>query len=119
MASALEQKGVRVLWLSRDPVGITRDYCMKHGIRLADTLADPPYRTYVQLGLARVPNAVLVRASGTVEKVWPGRLDQAGWNSMFAYFSEREAAPPNRLEVGAHKADCGYELSQNPVKSCK
>src|SRR5262245_46687964 len=27
LASALEQKGVRVLWVSRDPIEITRDYC--------------------------------------------------------------------------------------------
>lgn len=89
LASTLEKKGVRVLWVSRDPIQITRDYCTKHGIPLSDTLADPPYRTYVQLGLARVPNTVLVDASGTVEKIWPGRLDQAGWNTMFAYFGER------------------------------
>ena len=119
LASALEQKDVRVVWLSRDPVEITRDYCMKHGIHLADTLADPPYGTYVQLCLARVPNAVLVRAGGTVEKVWAGRLDQAGWKSMFAYFSEREAPSPIRLEVGANKTDCGLELSQTSVKNCK
>jgi peroxiredoxin len=94
LASALEQRGVRVLWVSRDSLEITRDYCLKHGIRLSDTLADPPYRTYVQLGLSRVPNTVLVGANGKVEKVWAGRLDQAGWNSMFAYFGEWEKMAP-------------------------
>jgi hypothetical protein len=34
LASTLEQKGVRVLWVSRDPIEITRDYCLKHGIVL-------------------------------------------------------------------------------------
>ncbi len=106
LASTLEQKSVRVLWVSRDPVEITRDYCTKHGIRLADTLADPPYRTFAQLGLARVPNTLLVGANGTVEKVWAGRLDQAGWNSMSAYFGEREGmASPGRVEVGARATD--------------
>ena len=120
LTGALEQKGVRVLWVSRDPMEITRDYCMKHGIRLSDTLADPPYRTYVQLGLARVPNTVLVGPNGRVERVWTGRLDQAGWNSIFAYFGEREEmASPARVEVGAHTPDCGSELSQTSVKSCK
>jgi peroxiredoxin len=120
LAGALEQKGVRVLWVSRDPTEITRDYCLKHGIRLSDTLADPPCRTYVQLGLARVPNTVLVGANGRVEKVWAGRLDQAGWNSMFAYFGEREEmASPARVEVGARTTGCGSELSQTSVKSCK
>ena len=120
LASKLEQKGVRVLWVSRDPVEITRDYCLKHGIRLSDTLADPPYRTFAQLGLARVPNTVLVGAEGRVEKVWAGRLDQAGWNTMFTYFGEREGmASPARVEVGARTTDCGSEPSQTSTKSCK
>jgi peroxiredoxin len=120
LASVLEQKGVRVLWVSRDPIEITRDYCLKHGIRLSDTLADPPYRTFAQLGLARVPNTLLVRAEGRVEKVWAGRLDQEGWNTMFAYFGERqETASPLQSQVGANPTGCGSELSQTSVKSCK
>ena len=119
LAGVLEQKGVRVLWVSRDPMEITRDYCIKHGIRLSDTLADPPYRTYVQLGLARVPNTMLVRADGTVEKVWAGRLDQAGWNAMFAYFGEREEmASPIWVELGTRTPDCSSELSRTSGKSC-
>ena len=87
LANTLAQKGdVRVLWVSRDPIEITKEYCLKHGIPLSDTLADPPYRTYTQLGLAWVPNRVLVRAEGIVEKVWAGRLDQASWNTMLTYF---------------------------------
>ncbi|MGB4783852.1 MAG: redoxin domain-containing protein [Candidatus Acidiferrum sp.] len=120
LASTLEQKGVRVLWVSRDPIEITRDYCLKHGIRLSDTLADPPYRTFAQLGLARVPNTLLVGAEGRVEKVWAGRLDQAGWNTMFAYFGERqETASPLRSQVGANPTGCGSELSPTSAKSCK
>jgi peroxiredoxin len=120
LARALEPKGVRVLWVSRDPIEITRDYCTKHGTPLSDVLADPPYRTYAQLGLARVPNTLLVGGNGTIEKVWAGRLDQAGWNTMFSYFGEREAtASPARVEVGARISKCGSEPSQTPVKSCK
>jgi peroxiredoxin len=120
LASTLEQKGVRVLWVSRDPIEITRDYCAKHDIRLSDTLADPPYRTFAQLGLARVPNTVLVGPEGRVEKVWVGRLDQAGWNAMFAYFGERVGmVSPARVEVGARATDCRSELSQSSAKSCK
>jgi peroxiredoxin len=120
LASTLEQKGVRVLWVSRDPIEITRDYCAKHDIRLSDTLADPPYRTFAQLGLARVPNTVLVGPEGRVEKVWVGRLDQEGWNAMFAYFGERVGmVSPVRVEVGARATDCRSELSQSSAKSCK
>jgi len=120
LASTLERKGVRVLWVSRDPIEITRDYCTKHGIPLSDTLADPPYRTFAQLGLARVPNTVLVGADGRVEKVWAGRLDQAGWNTMFTYFGERpEMASTLRSQVDANPTGCGLELSQTSAKNCK
>lgn len=120
LASALKQKAVRVLWLSRDPIEITRDYCVKHGIPLPETLADPPYRTFVQLGLARVPNTLLVEETGRVEKVWPGRLDQAGWDTVFAYFGERqEAALPLQNQFGADATGCGSELSQMSAKDCK
>jgi len=120
LAGALEQKSIRVLWVSRDSMEITKDYCTKHGIPLSDTLADPLHRTYIQLGLARVPNTVLVRGDGTIEKVWAGRLDQAGWISIFAYFDGREKADSlTRLEVGAHTTDCASELSQALVKSRK
>ena len=109
-----------MLWVSRDPIEITRDYCTNRGIRLSDTLADPPYRTYTQLGLARVPNTVLVGAEGRVEKVWAGRLDQASWNTMFAYFGERQDATfPLKSRVGVYPSGCGPESSQSFAKSCK
>lgn len=120
LASALRQKGVRVLWVSRDPIEITRDYCVKHGIPLSDVLADPPYRTFAQLGLARVPNTLLVGPDGRVEKVWVGRLDQAGWDTMFAFFSERqETTSPLQSQVGANPTRCGSDLSQTLAKNCK
>ena len=120
LASTLEQRGVRVLWVSRDSIEITRDYCLKHGIRVTDTLADPPYRTFAQLGLARVPNTLLVGAEGRVEKVWAGRLDQAGWDTLFAYFGEhQETASPLQSQVGANPSGCGSELSPTSAKGCK
>jgi len=121
LASTLGQKGgVRVLWVSRDPIEVTKDYCLKHGIPLSDILADPPHRTYTQLGLARVPNTVLVDASGTVEKVWPGRLDQAAWDTLFAYSGGRqEKASSVQSAVGATTAGCGNDSSGAPAKNCK
>lgn len=38
--------------------------------------------------VARAPNTLLVGPEGGVEKVWPGRLDEAGWNALFTYFDE-------------------------------
>jgi len=120
LVSTLEQKGVRVLWVSRDPIEITRDYCAKHRIPLSDVLADPPYRTYTQLGLARVSNTLLVGGEGRVEKVWAGRLDQAGWNRMFAYFGERrETASPLQSQADVNPTGFGSELTQSSAKRCK
>ena len=92
LASTLGQKGVRVLWVSRDPIEITRDCCVKHGIPLSDVLADPPYRTFAQLGLTRVPNTFLVEPDGRVEKVWAGRLDQVGWDRSRLGWRQRTLA---------------------------
>jgi peroxiredoxin len=120
LANTLKQNGVRVLWVSRDPVEVTREYCLRHGVPLDDVVADPPYRTYLQLGLARVPNTVLVGPDGTVEKVWSGSLDQAGWNSVFAYFGERHGmASPAGSTVGAVTVGCGGELSGASANNCK
>jgi peroxiredoxin len=121
LASTLGQKGgVRMLWVSRDPIEITKEYCLKRGIPLSDVLADPPYRTYTQLGLARVPNTVLLDASGTVEKVWPGRLDQDGWDTLFAYFGQRQEKPTAAQTVaGAIATACGNDSSGAPAKNCK
>src|SRR6266478_2109093 len=120
LAGALEQKGIRVLWVSRDSIEITRDYCMKHGIPLPDALADPPHRTFAQLGLARVPNTLLVGPDGRVDRVWAGRLDQAGWDTLFAFFGERqETASPSKVRLAANPTGCGSELSQTSAKTCK
>ena len=118
LASLLKAKGVRVLWVSRDRIDVTREYCLKHGIPLIDVVADPPYRTYLQLGLARVPNTMLV-SGGTVEKVWAGRMDPAGWNSMFADFGERGAATSAARKEIDGKPTCRPGSTEAPAKSCK
>jgi hypothetical protein len=120
LASALKQKGVRVLWVSRDSIDVTREYCLKHGIPLSETLADPPFRTYIELGLATVPNTLLIGARGTVEKAWVGRLDPTSWSTLFAYFGERQDAASGALgEVGALPLGCTSEPSQASAKKCK
>jgi peroxiredoxin len=120
LANSLEQKGVRVLWLSRDPVDVTRKYCLMHGIAPSDTLADPPYRTYKQLGLARIPNTVLVGSGGTVEKVWAGRLDQPGWDSVSTYFGVRqEAASTTRSAVGTITTGCASGAADVSARKCR
>ena len=112
LASALRQKGVRVIWFSRDPVDVTKDYCTRHGIDVSDVFADPPYRSYLQLGLSRVPNTLLVGTGGQVEHVWAGRLDAASWTSLFSLVGLQQLKPFTEVEVGV-RADCKSEVSPN------
>ena len=117
LGAVLQQKGVRIIWFSRDPVNVTRAYCTRQGIHLSDVMADPSHTSYLQLGLSRVPNTLLVGTGGQVEQVWAGRLDSAGWASLFAYFGEEELKALTTVEIGAH-ANCGSEFSQSS-KGCK
>lgn len=87
LAGALEQRGWHVLWVSRDPLDASVGYAREHQIQLANVLADPPYRTYVQLGLSRVPNTLVVLPGGTIGKVWPGQLESVKWKEVFEYFN--------------------------------
>lgn len=120
LARVLEHKGVHVLWMSRDPIDMTREYCVKHSIPLSDTVADPPHRTYLELGLARVPNTLLVGDGGKVEKVWAGRLDSAGWTALFAYFGGQKEESSQSFSALAESASaCGSENSETKAKSCK
>lgn len=86
LASELRRRGEwRVIWVSRDPVLRTTDYFAGTGIPLSDVFAEPPYRTYAQLGLQVVPKMIVVNSRGVVEKVWTGALDSQQWNSLLSY----------------------------------
>jgi peroxiredoxin len=87
LAQGLEQHGWRVIWVSRDGMNDSIEYSRKHHIPLSDILADPPYRTYVQLGLSRVPNTLVVGPGGIIQKVWPGQMANAKWKEVFGYFN--------------------------------
>lgn len=89
------QGGWRILWVSRDPVEMTKDYCEDSDIPVAETLADPTYRTYTMLDLRMVPNTVVIDSRGLVEKVWPGELDAAGWKDVFSYLHMSPALTPS------------------------
>ncbi len=120
LATTVEQKGIRVVWVSRDPADITRQYCASHGIPLQSTLADPPFRTWLQLQLAAVPNTVLVGPAGRVEQVWRGQLDQPGWSAVFEYFGKGQGIGSQaRGAVGAVTAGCGPGFPGASTKSCQ
>jgi peroxiredoxin len=82
----VKNKGWSVVWLSRDPVEITRPYCMRTGIPLSEAIAEPTVRTYLQLGLVSVPGTIVIGADGIVQKVWSGELHSDGWRQLSKYF---------------------------------
>jgi peroxiredoxin len=120
LAREVEQRGWAVLWVSRDTVNITREYCLEEHIPLSAALADPPYRTYVQLGLKAVPKTVVVRSDGAVEKVWTGLLDSTGWREVFAYFGtvERGLVPATGA-FGVPPNGCGPQSLNSERQACK
>ena len=88
--------GWRVLWISRDPIGITADEVGRQGISSIEILADPPYRTYLQLAMGAVPKTIVVGTDGTVQRVWQGRLQNDDWKQIAAYFYGPPISRPSR-----------------------
>src|SRR5487761_2198684 len=65
MTKDLKRRGNwRVVWISRDPVPITRSYCEQNGVPLENVVAEPLHRTFKQLGLESLPHTAVVSASG-------------------------------------------------------
>ena len=85
LSREVKQRGERMIWVSRDQIEPTREYCEKMQIPLSDVLADPPHRTFSQLSLEAVPNTIIVGAGGAVEKVWSGSLDAGTLPTIRAY----------------------------------
>jgi peroxiredoxin len=85
-----------VVWVSRDTLSVTKQYCTEQELPVDQTIADPTYRTYAQLALKAVPNTVVVGAGGHVEKVWNGSLDtQKKWSEVAAYFNLQQKEVPS------------------------
>jgi peroxiredoxin len=86
LAAELRRRGGwRVVWISRDAVDVTKDYCDDHDIPPIETFADPTYRTYLGFDLWEVPNTLVVDGRGTVEKVFGGELQPARRRELFSY----------------------------------
>lgn len=75
LSEQAKKLGWRTVWISRGNPEETRTYCNASGIPLEETLVNPPYATYLKLGLAAVPQVVAVGANGKVDEVWLGRLN--------------------------------------------
>lgn len=94
LAKDLRQRGINVLWVSRDAVEPTRDYCKYLEIPLANVIAAPPSSTFNQLGLQAVPDTIVVGSGGVVKRVWSGSLDRDASRAVFSYFGISQVSVP-------------------------
>lgn len=76
----------RIVWLSRDSVEPTFEYAEENVIDLGNVFADPPYRTYRQLGMGSVPSTIVVGQDGEVQQDWSGQFDREAWVKVTNYF---------------------------------
>jgi hypothetical protein len=88
LSAQAKKLGWRTLWISRGDPEETRAFCNASGIPLDETLVNPPYATYVRLGLAAVPQVVAVGENGKVEEVWLGRLTPESAKSAAQFLSD-------------------------------
>ena len=89
LSGKLDRNQWQVVWLSRDPLDMTREYCFEQNIS-DQVLSEFPLRTYNLLGLRGVPQTVVTDSHGTIEKVWVGQLDNKGWSDVASYFSSQQ-----------------------------
>jgi hypothetical protein len=80
--------GWRTVWISRGNPEETHTFCNASGIPLEETLVNPPYATYVRLGLAAVPQVVAVGENGKVDEVWLGRLTPESAKAAAQFLSD-------------------------------
>jgi hypothetical protein len=74
LSAQAKKLGWRTVWISRGNPEETRAFASASGIPLEETLVNPPYPTYLRLGLAAVPQRVAIGENGKIEEVWLGRL---------------------------------------------
>lgn len=88
LSAQAKKLGWRTLWISRGNPEETRAFCNASGIPLDETLVNPPYSTYLRLGLAAVPQLVAIGQNGKVDEVWLGRLTPESTNSAAKFLSD-------------------------------
>jgi len=88
LSAQAKKLGWRTVWISRGKPEETRAYCNASGIPLEETLVNPPYATYLRLGLAAVPQVVAVGKDGKVDEVWLGRLTPESAKAAAKFLSD-------------------------------
>jgi hypothetical protein len=88
LSAQARKLGWRTVWISRGNPEETRAFCAGSGVPLEETLVNPPYPTYLKLGLAAVPQIVAVGENGKVDEVWLGRLTPESAKSAAQFLSD-------------------------------
>ena len=88
LSAQAKKLGWRTVWISRGNPDETREFCNASGIPQEETLVNPPYATYLRLGLAAVPQLVAVGENGRVEEVWLGRLTPESAKAAARFLSD-------------------------------
>jgi hypothetical protein len=92
LSAQAKKLGWRTVWISRGSPEETRAFCSASGIPLEETLVNPPYPTYLRLGLAAVPQVVAIGENGKVEEVWLGRLTAESAKSAAKFLLDHPGA---------------------------
>jgi len=92
LSAQAKKLGWRTVWISRGNPEETRAFCNASGIPLEETLVNPPYATYLRLGLAAVPQRVAIGENGKVEEVWLGRLTTESAKSAAKFLLDHPGA---------------------------
>jgi len=92
LSAQAKKLGWRTVWISRGSPEETRAFCNASGIPLEETLVNPPYATYLRLGLAAVPQRVAIGENGKVEEVWLGRLTTESAKSAAKFLLDHPGA---------------------------
>lgn len=91
LSAEAKKLGWHTVWISRGNPEETLAFCNANGLPLEETLVNPPYSTYVRLGLAAVPQLVAVGEDGKVDEVWLGRLTAESAKSVAQFLSNHPA----------------------------
>jgi len=95
LGAQAKKLGWRTVWISRGNPEETRAFCEGSGVPPEETLVNPPYSTYLKLGLAAVPQIVAVGENGKVDEVWLGRLTDESAKSVAQFLSDHPVQASN------------------------
>jgi len=101
VSSRAKKLGWRTVWISSGGIEDTRAYCEANNIPVQETLVEPPFSTYLRLGLGAVPQLVAVGDQGKVEGVWAGRLTEETTTAVSRFLTEHSTGASSSVVAPA------------------